>query len=152
MLTWMFSVVPVWCCAHSAQRCHLFLLTSINVKKPPRLVFATRHPKRKQRSLPQHGGLSRSSPRRRRPEFGRARAAARPSTAAAQEEAGGLQVWQDTGRGLLLNGTAPEFLSPSLNCAAVDVATRWHSFDWMSHPWFIWGEFRNGCWSSPHRG
>lgn len=104
------SISTVWCCAHSAQRCHLFLFTSINGKKPPRLLLATRYTRRKQQPLPRHGGLSvRGACCRcvvQRPGLRSPHATARWGAAAPQKEARWLQIWQDTGRGLLFNGNA----------------------------------------------
>lgn len=102
-------LVPVWCCAHSAQCCHLFLLTFINGKKPPWLLLATCYPRRKQ-----HGGLSLTGlccwsnwPWS---ELWRPCTACRPGPPTTQEEARRLQVWQNTGRGLLLNGMQLDLL------------------------------------------
>lgn len=104
------SLSLVWCCAHSAQRSHLFLFASINGKKPPRLLLATCYTRRKQQPLPRHGGLSVWGACCRcvveRPGLRSPHTAASWGAAAPQKEARWLQIWQDTGRGLLLNGNA----------------------------------------------
>lgn len=115
------SISPVWCCAHSAQRWHLFLFASINGKKPPRLLLATRYTRRKQQPLPRHGGLSvRGACCRcvvQRPGHGSPHTAARWGAATPQKEARWLQIRQDTGRGLLFNGNAlRHWISPDRYC------------------------------------
>lgn len=92
---------PVWCCAHSAQCCHLFMLASINGKKPPWLLLATCYPRRKQLPLSQHGGPLLRGPCRW--SIWQRDAAGSTGTAAEEKEAGGLQIWKNTWRGLLLN-------------------------------------------------
>lgn len=91
---WSRFCLTVWCCAHSAQCRHLFLLASINGKKPPWLLLATCNPRRKQQPVPQHGGRSltglccRSICKQSGPTA--LHTASRPGFSAAQKEARGL--------------------------------------------------------------
>lgn len=90
------------------------MLASINGKKPARLLLATRCPRRKQLPQPQHGGRLLGGPPRRRLRQPDAAGSTAAAAAAQEEEAGGLQIWENTGRGLLLNGTHARPWAPTL--------------------------------------